>query len=71
MTEPASPGHTRMRRRHDGACIALDGTPGAFTTCTIHPDRPEPCRAFDPSTAERINPYCDDARAQIGLPPLR
>lgn len=71
MTEPALPEHVRMRRRPDGACIAFDGEPGTFTTCTIHEDRPEPCRAFAPSTRDEANPYCDDARARIGLPPLR
>jgi Fe-S-cluster containining protein len=71
LTEPTLPDHVRMRRRADGACLALDGSPGTFTTCTIHGIRPEPCRAFQPSTAAEINPYCDDARARIGLPPLR
>ena len=70
-TEPTLPDHARMRRREDGGCIALEGTAGEATACRIYDARPTPCRAFEPSTAQQVNPYCDAAREQVGLPPLR
>lgn len=71
LVEPTLRDHARMKRREDGACIALEGEPGRFTSCTIHSVRPEPCRAFNHSTTEAINPYCDEARARLGLSLLR
>mgnify|MGYP000329901022 CR=1 FL=1 len=70
LSVPSVPEHRRMRRRADGACIALQGCPGEGTACTIYAVRPEPCRAFEPSRDEVPNAYCDRARARFGLPPL-
>lgn len=70
LTVPTLPEHRRMRRRADGACIALEGVAGQHTGCTIYADRPAGCRAFAPSTEAERNPYCDDARRAIGLEPL-
>jgi Fe-S-cluster containining protein len=53
-------------------CIALLGTLGEQVACSIHPQRPSPCRAFPASWSEgAANLDCDRARASIGLPPLR
>lgn len=71
LVDPTIPDHARMKRRSDGACVGLDGEPGRATRCVLYVDRPDPCRAFQPSTAAEVNPYCDDARARIHLPPLR
>ena len=50
QVEPArARDHVTMRRRDDGACVALHGDPGARTACSIYPDRPPPCRDFEPS----------------------
>jgi len=70
LTVVTTPGHQRMRRQPSGACTALRGTVGQGTTCAIYAQRPEPCRAFEPSTPEVPNPYCDEARATFGLPPV-
>lgn len=71
LREVALPGHSRMRRNPHGGCIAFQGDVGRFTGCGIYDDRPVPCRAFEPSTSEEPNPYCDAARASFGLPLLR
>ena len=66
-----SPGHRRMRRSPSASCIGLAGTPGEFTTCTLYCQRPQPCDDFKASWEHgEANPWCDEARAQIGLPPL-
>jgi Fe-S-cluster containining protein len=70
LTAPSIPDHAVMLRRADGACVALDGQAGVFTTCTIHDRRPAPCRAFEPSSGADRNEHCDAARAKVGLPPL-
>ena len=64
------PGHTKMRRRPDGACIALRGSAPDSPRCSIYKRRPVGCRAFQPSTTETPNPYCDDSRRRFGLAPL-
>jgi len=71
LTEPTLPGHARMKRRADGGCAALVGTPGQGTACAIYADRPWSCKVFAPSIAGRVNPFCDASRARFGLPPLR
>ena len=44
-------------------CAALSGEIGRYTACTIHPIRPEVCRACLPGDDE-----CLLARARHGLP---
>ena len=52
-------------------CVALHGTIGQATMCTIHPLRSSSCRDFVPSYEDgQHNPRCDAARAKHGLPPL-
>ncbi|EJW11178.1 Ferredoxin [Rhodovulum sp. PH10] len=43
-------------------CAALSGEVGVATACTIHPVRPEVCRACEPG-----DPECGLARARFGL----
>ena len=72
FVEPDHPNHVRMRRADSGACAALEGTCGKFTTCTVYADRPSPCRDFEPSWEfGRANPHCDAARISEGMRKLR
>ena len=74
LTEPVGPLRRAMAGTARGAtprCIALAGHLGARVACTIHPERPSPCREFAASHAHgQAEPRCDDARARHGLPPL-
>lgn len=52
-------------------CVALEGHIGERVQCSIHPQRPSPCRDFAPSLEDGTpNPRCDQARAAWQLPPL-
>lgn len=53
-------------------CIALMGIVGKKVHCSIHPRRPSVCRTFMPSWQDGT-PHlaCDNARAQLDLPPLQ
>lgn len=52
-------------------CIALHGEIGKAVRCSIHPQRPSPCREFQASWVDGVhNERCDRARAAHGLPPL-
>lgn len=55
-----------------GRCIALRGEIGSDTVhCSIHPQRPTPCREFDPWRHDGTpEPDCQRVRAMFGLPPL-
>ena len=58
--------------RQPPRCVALLGTIGETTACSIHAQRPSPCREFTASWAKgEHEPRCDAARAAHGLPPLR
>ena len=46
-------------------CIALRGQIGVSVSCSIHPERPSPCREFD-----TCHDACAKARAKHHLPPL-
>lgn len=46
-------------------CRALAGNIGQWTSCTIHPIRPDVCRACQPG-----DPECQMARRSHGLPPF-
>ena len=70
MRTAAMRDHSRMRRAGSGACIAFEGEVGSWTGCSIYDDRPVPCSAFEPSTAQEPTRWCDEARARHGLPPL-
>ncbi|HEY6095751.1 MAG TPA: YkgJ family cysteine cluster protein [Gallionellaceae bacterium] len=52
-------------------CIALSGTPGVHTACTIYAQRPTPCREFNAWDAHG-QPIvdCQRLRAGLGLPEL-
>lgn len=57
--------------RQPPRCAALLGTLGQAVRCSIHAQRPGPCREFSASWSEgRHEPRCDQARARHGLPPL-
>lgn len=52
-------------------CIALDANIGVYSRCTIHPQRPSPCREVQPSwESGEADSHCDKARAAHGLPLL-
>jgi Fe-S-cluster containining protein len=52
-------------------CIALSGTPGIRTFCTIYEYRPSPCREFEVWDAAGLpNERCQQLRAAYDLPPL-
>lgn len=72
LVEPWIRGHVRMRGTAGAPprCVALDGVVGRHTSCTIHGRHPVPCQELVPSSPERPNPYCDDARRAHGLVPL-
>ena len=73
LTGPLSPLHLAMRgtNQPDPRCVALDGTIGTWTGCTIHAQRPTPCREFKASWEDGTqNTDCDRARARHGLAPL-
>lgn len=75
LTEPVGPLRRAMAGTARGAsprCVALAGTIGDRVACTIHPDRPSPCRDFGASHAHGLHePRCDAARARHGLAPLQ
>lgn len=75
LTEPVGPLRRAMAGTARGAaprCVALAGTVGQRVACTIHADRPSPCRDFGASHAQGVHePRCDEARARHGLPPLQ
>jgi Fe-S-cluster containining protein len=41
-------GVPHLRLLPNGRCVALRGTPGRVTTCSIYDDRPSPCRTVQP-----------------------
>ena len=52
-------------------CLALSGDIGTSVHCTIYPQRPSPCRDFQPyDTDGNVNARCNSARARWHLPPL-
>ncbi len=52
-------------------CIALSGTPGQFTACTIYAQRPTPCREFNAwDDNGQPNADCQRLRAGLGLAAL-
>jgi Fe-S-cluster containining protein len=52
-------------------CVALEGSIGVQTRCSIHPQRSSVCREFAPSFEGGVhNERCDRARAAHGLAPL-
>ena len=49
-------------------CIALSGTPGVQTSCTIYAQRPTPCREFMAWDEHGMpNVDCQRLRANLGL----
>lgn len=73
LVERLDPHRLVMRgtQAYQPRCVALEGTVGETTHCTIYPQRPSVCRDVHPAwEAGRPNPQCDRARAMHGLPPL-
>ena len=74
MVEQLTPFHACMKgsnNQADRRCIALAGTPGIRTFCTIYEYRPSPCREFEVwDAAGRPNERCQQLRAAYELPPL-
>lgn len=53
-------------------CIALSGTPGAQTACTIYNQRPSPCREFEAWDEKGMpNESCQKLRVALGLALLK
>ncbi|GGA36431.1 hypothetical protein GCM10010981_26880 [Dyella nitratireducens] len=73
LTEKFDPHRLVMRgtQAYQPRCIALEGSVGVTTRCSIHPQRPSICREVLPSW-ESGEPYpqCDKARIAHGLSPL-
>lgn len=56
---------TNQKQPH---CIALSGTPGVQTACTIYTQRPSPCREFNAWEENGMpNERCQKLRAGLGL----
>ncbi len=74
MTDRLGP-HRLMMKGTGGSnprCVALEGELCKQVFCSIHPNRPSVCRAFDASWVNGVqNERCDQARARFGLPPLK
>ena len=73
MTEPLRRHELAMRHAPDAAmrCIALAGTVGVDSSCTIYAARPSPCRDLGAAWEDGApSPQCDRARAAHGLRPL-
>lgn len=57
--------------KHNPKCVGLKGRVGRDASCSIHAQRPSPCRDFTASFSNgRRNPRCDEARRAKGLRPL-
>lgn len=69
FTEPVSPTRLAMTGTNQSRprCVALQGRVGDCVSCAIYPNRPSPCRDFQPFDADGA---CTRARAAFGLPPL-
>lgn len=67
MTVTVTPNLRRMigTDTAEPRCIALTGNIGHNVCCSIHPQRPSPCREFDTH-----HDACTRARQKHGLPPL-
>lgn len=49
-------------------CVALSGTLGVQTACTIYEQRPSPCREFETWDENGMpNPRCQERRLAFGL----
>src|SRR5512139_3836586 len=59
MTEPWIPKHVRMRGTAGSPprCIALEGEIGKTTACSIYGQHPWPCKALEPSSPDKPNPW--------------
>lgn len=73
LTQAISPHRAAMKGtdQPDPRCLALQGIVGQAVLCTIHPQRPSPCREFNASWENaELNEACDRARQKYGLAPL-
>ncbi|MBI1175261.1 MAG: YkgJ family cysteine cluster protein [Sideroxydans sp.] len=73
MVEQLTPFRACMKGTNqvDRRCVALVGTPGAQTFCSIYERRPTPCREFEIWDALGVpNERCQQLRAAHGLSPL-
>jgi len=73
LTQKLDPMRVEMRVDNptDLRCVALRGTVGDATLCSIYPIRPSPCRDLQAAWEDGTpSPQCDRARSRHGLPPL-
>lgn len=53
-------------------CIALEGTVGQATRCSVYASRPSPCRELKAAWEDgQPSPQCDRARKMYGMKPLQ
>ncbi len=73
LTEKLDPHRVAMRgtQAYRPRCVALEGTVGAATRCSIYAWRPSICRDVQPAWETGTpSPQCDKARSMHGLAPL-
>lgn len=73
LTQPISPHRSAMKGTDQPKprCLALQGVVGQTVSCSIHPQRPSPCREFNASWEQgEFNEACDRARQKYSLAPL-
>lgn len=70
LTNSVTPHQNSMNgtNQEKPSCVALLGTVGESTSCTIYNNRPTACRTFKPSYEDGIvNRNCETARMSKGL----
>ena len=73
LTEKLDPHRVAMHgtQAYRPRCVALEGTVGAATCCSIYAWRPSICHDVQPAWETGTpSPQCDKARSMHGLAPL-
>ncbi len=73
LVEPLPPFRGCMQGTNQAQprCVALTGTIGEAVSCSIYPNRPSPCREFNPLADVGVtDEACARARRRHGLAPL-
>lgn len=73
LTEKLDPHRVAMHgtQAYRPRCVALEGTVGAATRCSIYAWRPSICHDVQPAWETGTpSPQCDKARSMHGLAPL-
>lgn len=73
LAERLDPHRLVMRgtQAYQPRCVALEGTVGVTTRCSIYVQRPSICHEVQPAwESGEPSPQCDKARMTHGLPPL-